>query len=573
MTESADTRILIDVSGSMKKNDPGNLRRPALRLLVGLLPEDARAGVWTFGQYINMLVPLGKVDKAWKIRARQGAGKIHSRGLFTNIEDVIKKSIADWEGETSKYRRHLILLTDGMVDISTNAEESAASRARIIDQILPQLKAYGAKVHTIALSERADHELMKTLSEETGGWYEQVNDAAQLQRIFLRLFEKVGRPDSVPLRDNRFTIDASISETTLLIFRGDAAQLTQVTSPSGNSFGAIDAPANVSWHRDEGYDLLTISQPEVGEWQIQAAADPDSRVMVVTDLKLHSTELPNKLALGERIPLKVHFTEQGRQITERAFLDVVNIQVDQSDEEGPGEPQPMFDDGLQDDKEAGDGIYTMIVGDRQKPGRVELLLDVEGKTFKREQRQSFVVVPSYVAEIVGNGGDEHSAALVRVLPDFELLDPASVAIRGKMISGSNESQPVVLLPMADGTGWEAVIDRKPLVGEWRLALHLSARTQSGNQLEIDLDPLKIEGQAVPPSAAPEPVTPVLEEKVEDVGPAEPDWVMLAALFGGGNLLLLLIAVGAFWMLKRRGSKEQFELLDDEDAMEAKGVTG
>ena len=190
-TEAAyvsDTRILIDISGSMKKNDPANLRRPALRLLVGLMPEDARAGVWTFGQYVNMQVPLGKVDKAWKIRARQGAGKIHSRGLFTNIEEVLKRSIADWQGADTKYRRHLILLTDGMVDVSRKAEESADSRQRILDQILPQLKQYDAKVHTIALSERADHELMKTLSDETGGWYEQVNDAAQLQRIFLRLF-------------------------------------------------------------------------------------------------------------------------------------------------------------------------------------------------------------------------------------------------------------------------------------------------------------------------------------------------------------------------------------------------
>ncbi|RLW61431.1 MAG: hypothetical protein B6D70_09230, partial [gamma proteobacterium symbiont of Stewartia floridana] len=42
--DKADARILIDVSGSMKKNDPKNLRRPALRLLVGLLSSETRAG-------------------------------------------------------------------------------------------------------------------------------------------------------------------------------------------------------------------------------------------------------------------------------------------------------------------------------------------------------------------------------------------------------------------------------------------------------------------------------------------------------------------------------------------------
>ncbi|MCB1752739.1 MAG: VWA domain-containing protein [Gammaproteobacteria bacterium] len=568
-----DTRILIDVSGSMKKNDPANLRRPALRLLVGLLPEEARAGVWTFGQYVNMQVPLGKVDKAWKIRARQGAAKIHSRGLFTNIEDVLNRSIADWQGTTEKYRRHLILLTDGMVDISKNAQENADSRQRILDHILPQLKSYGAKVHTIALSERADHALMKTLSDETGGWYEQVNDASQLQRIFLRLFEKVGRPDSVPLKENRFSIDDSISEMTLLVFRGDGARPTRVTSPSGKTFGATDAPENVSWHRDEGYDLLTIGNPERGEWQIQAALDPDNRVMVVTDLKLHTTELPNKLALGEQIPLEAYFTERGEKITDPGFLDVVNLQVEQSDEDGPGEPRPLFDDGKQGDATAGDGSYTIIVGDQAKAGRVELLFDVEGKTFRREQRQSFTIVPSYRVEVIEGDGSDDSSVQVTVIPDLELLDPASISLQGNLHSDRNELQPVMLLPAGGGGGWESVIDRKLLSGSWSLDLHLSAKTVSGNQLEIDLEPLAITGLAPPPPSetmtapAPKP-----EQASTDDG-VEQDWLLLGGLFAAGNLLLLLIAGTAFWLVRRRGAQDQIHLLDDEEAMDAKGAAG
>lgn len=571
--EVVDARILIDISGSMKKNDPANLRRPALRLLVGLLPEEARAGVWTFGQYVNMQVPLGKVDKAWKIRARQGAGKIHSRGMFTNIEDVLKKSIADWAGATTKYRRHVILLTDGMVDISRNADENAESRQRILGEILPQLKEYDAKVHTIALSERADHELMKALSDETGGWYEQVDDASQLQRIFLRLFEKVGRPDSVPLEDNRFTIDSSITETTLLVFRSDTAQPTRVTTPSGKTFGAIDAPENVSWHRDEGYDLLTISSPESGEWQIQASLDPDNRVMVVTDLKLHSTELPNKLALGEQLPLVVHFSEKGERITAPGFLEVLNVQVEQNDANGPGEPRPLFDDGQQGDAVAGDGNFTMLVGDRDEAGRVELLLDVEGKTFRREQRQSFTVVPSYRLDVAEHIESGESALQVKVFPDTELLDPASISIQGKMSSEPNGLQPVMVLPAADGTGWETVIDRKTLSGSWKLALHLSAKTVSGNQLEIDLETVVIEGIAAPPPT--EPVTdppPRIDEAPVSEG-TEQDWVMLASLFGAGNLLLLLVAGTAFWLVRRSSADDQIELLGDEEALDAKGAAG
>ncbi|MDH5396376.1 MAG: hypothetical protein OEW97_08870, partial [Gammaproteobacteria bacterium] len=33
-----DLRVIVDISGSMKKTDPKNLRRPAIRLLAGLIP-------------------------------------------------------------------------------------------------------------------------------------------------------------------------------------------------------------------------------------------------------------------------------------------------------------------------------------------------------------------------------------------------------------------------------------------------------------------------------------------------------------------------------------------------------
>ena len=65
----ADVRVVIDVSGSMKQNDPSNLRQPAVELLVQLLPEGSKAGIWTFGRYINMLVPHRPVNDEWKRNA------------------------------------------------------------------------------------------------------------------------------------------------------------------------------------------------------------------------------------------------------------------------------------------------------------------------------------------------------------------------------------------------------------------------------------------------------------------------------------------------------------------------
>jgi uncharacterized protein (TIGR03503 family) len=565
--DRADARVLIDISGSMKKNDPANLRRPALRLLVGLMPGDARAGVWTFGQYVNMQVPLGKVDKGWKSKAKAGAAKIHSRGLFTNIEEVIKRSTADWKGASTRYNRHLILLTDGMVDVSKNPAESAASRKRILEQQLPMLKEYGAKVHTIALSEHADHELMQKLSSETGGWYEQVNDPAQLQRIFLRIFEKVGRPDSVPLTDNKFNIDSSIEEVTLLIFRAADAGETKVTAPGGKQFDARSAPSSVSWHRDEGYDLLTITKPEVGEWTVQAATDPDNRVIVVTDLQMKSNELPAKFVLGEQMPLNVQFTNQGKKITRKEFLDVVNIQGEPIDSSGPGEIRPLLDDGQPGDEAPGDGVFSIMVGRDLAAGRVELIVRAEGATFQREQRQRFELVSPVTMEV----SEESGQLNVRLSTDAELMDTASVAFSGTLVSTAGEQRPVMLLPGAEGA-WEATVDPATLEGDWQLGINMKGITVAGTTLDLDLDSVPVAGARVPEAKAPEKMEEPPAPEPEEVPPPpeEPqdDWKMSAMILGGANLVLLIIGGVAFWLIRRRGLKNPVQLVGDEDEGES-----
>src|SRR5690606_41124465 len=66
---------------SMKQNDPHNLRIPALNLLTQLLPDGHRAGVWTFGQQVNHLIPHGNVDTNWRALARSKRSEEHTSEL------------------------------------------------------------------------------------------------------------------------------------------------------------------------------------------------------------------------------------------------------------------------------------------------------------------------------------------------------------------------------------------------------------------------------------------------------------------------------------------------------------
>jgi uncharacterized protein (TIGR03503 family) len=568
--EKADVRILIDISGSMKENDPRNLRRSALRLLVGILPDNTRAGVWTFGQYVNMEIPLGTVDKAWKKRARVGAGRIHSRGLFTNIEAVLKRANEDWGGVSRDYRRHLVLLTDGMVDISKDPSENTASRRRILDQVVPRLKGLGAKLHTIALSKRADQKLMRQLAEATGGWYEQVDSAERLQRVFLRIFEKVGKPDTLPLKDNRFTVDESVRELTLLVFQPEPAQPTRIQTPGGETFDAETAPESVTWHRDEGYDLLTIVRPESGTWLVQAKEDPDNRVMVVTDLRMKVSDLPNRAVLGQKIPVIASFADHGRHIERREFLGVLRVNSEQRTEQTMTEPQPLFDDGHAPDQTAGDGYFTQTIGESFQSGVSEFVVTTRGKTFMRERRQTLEIVSPVVLDVTAKPGDP--IAEVSLRPVAGAIDPATVRSTAELTGSDGQSRSVDLQKGEDDI-WRARLDLGSLEGNLSLRVALTGSTPEGQELDLTLDPITLQGQAQNAGEEPEPAAEVpaaapdvqaqSETVVEET--TENGWMFQAILFGTGNLLLTLFGGAVFWFVRRRQVGDDIQLLEDGEA--------
>ncbi|MEN8178857.1 MAG: VWA domain-containing protein [Pseudomonadota bacterium] len=582
--DKADVRVLIDISGSMKQNDPKNLRRPALRLLVGLLPKDTRAGVWTFGQYVNMQIPLGQVDKAWKYRARESSKTISSPGQFTNIEDALKRATEDWSGAPGKFRRSVILLTDGMVDISKSKAKNQASRQRILQTILPHLQQLGVAIHTIALSKNADHELMQELAKSTGGWYEQVENAGQLQKVFLRIFEKVSKPDAVPLKDNKFTIDNSITEATVLVFHKPNAQETQLIPPGGQSFSANNAPSSVSWHRDEGYDMLTISDPEAGEWRIRAEVDPDNRVMVVTDLKMQTTDLPNRLIVGQSLPLEVSFTDHGRHIRKKSFLRVVSIAAAQHAQDSESEPRPLLDDGAGGDDQADDGIFSMgFGGGNLQQGMGELVISARSNTFVREKRMTYEVVPP--VELVVKPGESNGTLMVSLIPDERLVKVATIEARAWMEDREGKKYPLEMSQKEDAAS-QGTIDIQSFSGTRKIFVEATGMTLNGESLDYLDSPVEVEGIKPPaeiaapaepePVPEPEPVSeidsmaeadPPVEqetpsETVAEESGKEDDWLTTSIWIGVANLLLLLIAGGAFWWIRKSNQKSLVNLVDE-----------
>lgn len=543
-----EVRVLIDVSGSMKQTDPRNLRVPALKLLLELLPPETRAGVWLFADDVEPLVPPAPVDDKWKRRAERLSARIHSNGRHTHMEKALAAVTRDWQADEATGNRHLILLTDGMVDVEGDTKADAASRERLLTRLLPELQRANAHLYTIALSSRADHALLKQLAVATDGWNEVAESGDQLHRAFLKIFKKAVPRNTLPLKDNRFQVDTSVREFSLLVFRQSDSPPTEVVKPTGRHWTFREHPESVRWHQEANYDLITVSNPMPGEWRVIARLDPDNQVMIVTDLKLKVRPLPNYLIGAEPLTVEAELTDHDERITRENFLRLVRFQLQREGAESSARPLSPAQDP---------GVFTSTLEPPAQPGTYTFRLTAESKTFQRRWEQSIEVIANPVGLDITLPAQAGEEALVRLRPDPKVIDLKS--FRAAAVPGGG-GDPIPLSPIGEGQ-WEVRIPvgTDPVT----INLQIGAQDHRGKPLPIAFKPLVLEirpqtGAEGEADADEENIEAVLEEEIE-AEESGPDWWSAAAIAGAGNLIVALLGF-LFWRRLRRKAQQQRQAL-------------
>lgn len=487
-----DVRVLIDVSGSMKKTDPENLRIPATKLLLNLAQPGNRMGLWTFGRYVNMLVPFGTVDKAWKDKAVKEADKIGSVALFTAVGDALEQATkGQWEKDPA-WDRTIVLLSDGMVDISTNPADNVREQKRIFEQLVPRLVKGGYKVHTVALSEQADVEFLKRLANETGGHFSMASTADQLMHVFVDASDRVNQPLQVPMEGGKFTIDGTVTEFTALIYRRAGSPATVLISPSGKRISSENHAASVAWFNDPRFDLVTIQNPEKGAWDLEGDLDPDNRVTVVSNLDLSLTGLPQDVIEGEKVTLSMNLNEKGRPIVHPQFLALMDITFSQQTDKGE-----RFEGKLSQDRNGNpvvppDGNYVAKLGRTLTEGEHEFSVAVDGKTFKRVKRHTMTVHKEAIAASVETELTEgREQQYLSLQPKVGLVKPESLAVIAEVVdpNGAKSIQEVT----RTNTG-ELRVSVPPFKGDgmYQVFLKTQGTTVAGNPFEVSQGPYDID---------------------------------------------------------------------------------
>src|SRR5262249_15362893 len=251
-----------------------------------------------------------------------------------------------------------------IVLISARVQTSGETPATV----LPDLKARGVVVHTVALGPDADQALLSSTASQTNGICEFAASSADLQRIFTDLKGKA--------TDNGGSISSaflpvpagSVTDTTVVIdpFTPDAQFViswpgtaeVHLTLVQPNGVLITPASPGIVFSFDSNHELYTIQAPQAGQWAMPMTAAKQAHgtaQALGTSASVSFDARPSKLSFVFPEPVLV-------KATPFAVSNIVGASVTGTVKRPDGSVLPikLFDDGnpAHGDSQGSDGVYS-----------------------------------------------------------------------------------------------------------------------------------------------------------------------------------------------------------------------
>ena len=135
--------------------------------------------------------------------------------------------------------------------------------------------------------------------------------------------------NQIPYFNNRFRIDEQLDEVTLLFYRRSGTQPVILVRPDGSKLNVNSAPKDdVQWFDDRTFDMIKIKSPMIGPWQVIGQVQPKSKIMVISEILLDVTPLPDIVLQGETLKMDGRLFNGEMAIDDPAFNDVLMLDVD-----------------------------------------------------------------------------------------------------------------------------------------------------------------------------------------------------------------------------------------------------
>jgi pSer/pThr/pTyr-binding forkhead associated (FHA) protein/Mg-chelatase subunit ChlD len=190
-----DVVLVLDNSGSMKKNDPQFLTKHAVTEFINNLDESTRASIIIFDQDVRTAVPLTEISSSSRQGLLDSLSQINYKGLYTNSPAAIESAIYDLKNNAREdARKVIVFMTDGIVDTG-NADKDLEKTKWLKEDLSADAADAGIRIFGIAFTENADFELIQSLAQKTNGEYYRALLPGDLQKVFGKLNTLINEPD------------------------------------------------------------------------------------------------------------------------------------------------------------------------------------------------------------------------------------------------------------------------------------------------------------------------------------------------------------------------------------------
>lgn len=200
-TLKIDAILVLDNSGSMKKNDPNFLAKKSVLAFIKALSGDTRLGIVIFSDKSELHLPLTSIsDVKFSTEVEKALAKLDYRGRLTDIPGGVERGLYELKQKSRPDAlKAIILMTDGIVDLGDPGKNK--ERTMWLKEVLLQgAKDNNIYIFGIAFTEEADFALIQTIAQKTEADYYRALTPEELQGVFEKLrsdiAKKVAKPET-----------------------------------------------------------------------------------------------------------------------------------------------------------------------------------------------------------------------------------------------------------------------------------------------------------------------------------------------------------------------------------------
>jgi len=249
--------FIIDSSGSMEKNDPNDIRKAALEIILRNISRDDNVFIVDFDSGAKCL--NRDSWKNWRYQELRRLVKYINSSGGTNIGagiDCMRNNLV--KNLSGNIRGGVLLLTDGIGKYSKEAE---------------WFRDKGIPIHTISLVGEDNGELLRRISSVTNGKYLKAHNAGDIISRFQQFYNSFLNGNGIlqisntinqdEVQKHSFNLDSSINGiTSSITWEGSKIGL-KLISPTGQEYNENNSE---QWIEGNNYIYVKVAEPEAGKW-------------------------------------------------------------------------------------------------------------------------------------------------------------------------------------------------------------------------------------------------------------------------------------------------------------------